>query len=133
MGKAVSVDLRVRMVRGIAAGKSRRSVAAQFEVAPSTAVRLQARYAATGSVEPARQGRPKGSGKLGLCREAIVAKVKAVPDITMPDLAVWLESEHGVRVDPSNLSKFLCREGFTYKKNAAGLGERTLRRESGAA
>ena len=132
MGKAVSLDLRERMVRGIAAGKSRRSVAAQFEVAPSTAVRVQARYALTGSVEPERQGRPKGSGKLGPFREAIVAQVKAKPDITMPDLATWLEANHGVRVDPSNLSKFLCREGFTYKKNAAGIGERTLRRAGGA-
>jgi transposase len=61
MGRAISLDLRVRMVRGIAAGKSRRLVAAQFEVAPSTAVRVQARYAATGSVAPARQGRPRGS------------------------------------------------------------------------
>ncbi|WP_264296490.1 hypothetical protein [Mesorhizobium sp. B4-1-4] len=51
MGKAVSQDLRLRLVRGIAEGKSRRAVAAQFEVAPSTAVRVQARYAATGSVE----------------------------------------------------------------------------------
>jgi len=66
MGKAVSNDLRLRMVRGIAAGKS--------------------------------------------CRE----------------LAAWLETEHGVTADPSNLSKLLCKEGFTYKKNAAGLGERTL-------
>jgi transposase len=106
-------------------------VAAQFEVAPSTAVRVQARYAATGSVAPARQGRPKGSGKLGAFREAIVGKVEVRPDITMPDLAAFLEAEHGVTVDPSNLSKFLCREGFTYKKNAAGLGERTRRRESG--
>lgn len=131
MGKPVSTDLRVRMVRGIAAGRSRRSVAAQFEVAPSTAVRVQARYAATGSVEPARLGRPKGSGKLGPYRDAIIEKVKArpditMPDITMPDLAAWLEADHGVTVDPSNLSKLLCREGFSYKKNAAGLGERTL-------
>ena len=126
MGKAISNDLRVRMVRGIAAGKSRRAVAAQFEVAPSTAVRVQARYAATGSVEPARQGRPKGSGKLGPYREAIVDKVKAQPDITMPDLAAWLEAQHGVTADPSNLSKLLCREGFSYKKNPAGVGERTL-------
>ncbi len=126
MGKSVSSDLRLRMVRGIASGKSRRAVAAQFEVAPSTAVRVQSRYAATGSVEPAKQGRPKGSGKLGPCREAIVDRVKAQPDITMPDLAAWLEAEHGVTVDPSNLSKLLCKEGFTYKKNSAGVGERTL-------
>ena len=75
------------MVRGIASGKSRRAVAAQFEVAPSTAVRVQSRFAATGSVEPARQGRPKDSGKLGPYRDAILDKVKAQPDITMPDLA----------------------------------------------
>ena len=126
MGKAISNDLRVRMVRGIASGKSRRAVAAQFEVAPSTAVRVQARYAATGSVEPARQGRPRGSGKLGPYREVLIEKVKAQPDITMPDLAAWLEAEHGVTADPSNLSKLLCKAGFSYKKNAAGLRERTL-------
>jgi transposase len=81
MGKAVSHDLRLRMVRGIAAGKSRRAMATQFEVAPSTAVRVQSRFAATGSVEPARQGRPRGSGKLGPCTQAILGKVKAQPDI----------------------------------------------------
>jgi transposase len=133
MGKPVSQDLRLRLVRGIADGKSRRAVAAQFEVAPSTAVRLQARYMATGSIEPARQGRPVASGKLGPYREALVGKVKAKPDITMPDLAAWLESEHGVAVDPSNLSKLLCREGFTYKKSPAGVGARALRRQGGAA
>ena len=100
MGKSVSYDIRLRMVRGIAAGKSRRAVAAQFEVAPSTAVRVQARFTATGSVDPAKQERPKGSGKLGPCQEAILDKVKAQPDITMPDLAAWLETAHGVRADP---------------------------------
>jgi len=125
MGRAVSGDLRLRIVRGISEGKSRRAVAAQFEVAPSTAVRIQARYAASGSISPARQGRPAGSGKLGPYREIIIAKVKSKPDITMPDLAIWLEAQHGVSIDPSNLSKLLCREGFTYKKTAAGFRERT--------
>ena len=40
--------------------------------------------------------------------------MKAKPDITMPDLAVWLEAEHGVTLDPSNLSKLLCKVGFSY-------------------
>jgi hypothetical protein len=30
----------------------------------------------------------------------------------MPDLAEWLEAQLGVTIDPSNLSKFLCKEGF---------------------
>lgn len=54
MGKAVSADLRRRIVGGVASGKSRRAVAAQFEVAPPTVVKLQAQLARTGSIEPAR-------------------------------------------------------------------------------
>ena len=90
MGKSVSSDLRLRIVRGVAAGETRRATAARLEVAPSTAVRIQARYARTGSVEPARQGRPAGSGKLGPHRLAIVEKVKAKPDIT--EFEPWLKT-----------------------------------------
>ena len=39
--------------------------------------------------------------------------MKAKPDITMPGLAAWLEEQHGVTVDPSNLSKLLRQEVFT--------------------
>jgi transposase len=132
MGRSISSDLRIRMVRGVADGKSRRAVAAQFEVSASTAVRVQARYAATGSVAASKQGRPAGSGKLGPYRQVLIDKVKDQPDITMPDLADWLEARHGVRADPSNLSKLLCKAGFSYKKTPSGVGERTSRRESRA-
>jgi transposase len=132
MGRSVSLDLRRRMVRGVARGKSIRAVAAQFEVAASTAVRLVARYEATGSVNPARQGREPGSGKLGPHRDFIIERVRRKPDITMPELAALLEAERGVKADPSNISKLLCRAGFTYKKNASGVGTRAQRRQSGA-
>jgi transposase len=132
MGKAISSDLRERIVRGVEAGQSRRAMAARFEVAPSTAVRIEDRYRVTGSVAPAKQGRPRGSGKLGPHRSVIIDKVRAKPDITMPDLAEWLEAQLGVTIDPSNLSKFLCKEGFTYKKSVDGIGERTLRRQGDA-
>ncbi len=124
MVKALSTDLRERMARGMAEGKSRRSVAAQFEVAPSTAVRLQQLIEETGSTEPRQQGRPKGGGKLEPVRDAIIAKVEAEPSITMPALSVWLIEAHGVTAHPANLSKLLCAAGFTYKKNTSGLGER---------
>ena len=121
MGKAISLDLRERLVKGFEAGKSCRALAAQFEVAPSTAVRVVGRYKATGSAAPARQGRPKGSGKLAPFRTALIEQVKAKPDITMPALSSWLEQTHGVSATPSNLSKLLRAAGFSYKKNTAGL------------
>ncbi|MEZ5897635.1 MAG: IS630 family transposase [Parvularculaceae bacterium] len=116
MGRSLSTDIRRRMVLGVDRGKTRRAVAAQFEVAPSTAVRLMARYAATGSVKPARQGRPKGSGKLGPHRDFLIERVREKPDITMPELAAVLETARGVTAHPSCLSKLLCAAGFTYKK-----------------
>lgn len=116
MGQFLSTDLRRRMVRGVEQGKTRRGVAAQFEVAPSTAVRLMSRYEETGSVDPARQGRPPGSGKLGPYKDFLIERVKAQQDITMPELAAVLAAEHAVTVDPSNISKLLCACGFTYKK-----------------
>jgi len=40
MANLISADLRKRMMRGVASGKSMRAVARQFEVAPSTASRV---------------------------------------------------------------------------------------------
>lgn len=129
MGRSISTDLRLRLVRGVERGHSRRAVAAQFEVSPATAVRVQKRYEETGSVEPARQGRPKNSGKLAPYGGFLVAAVAGQPDITMPALATRLEAVHGVKVDPSNISKFLLRLGYSYKKNPAGRRTRTHRCE----
>jgi transposase len=42
--------------------------------------------------------------------------VEAEPAITMPALAARLLDEHGVVVAPAMLSRFLCRRGFTYKR-----------------
>lgn len=125
MAHALSVDLRRRVTNAISNGQSRRAAAEQFAISAATAVRWQKRLEETGSTEPDAIGRPKGSGKLGPYRDAIIARVEAQPDITMPDLAAWLVAQHGVGADPSSLSRLLCRAGFTYKKNAAGVGERT--------
>ena len=123
MGKPISSDLRERILRGWKLANR----AAPWRLASRLRPRRRcaSRRVTRRPDRSRRQGRPKGSGKLGPYREVIIGKVKAKPDITMPDLAIWLEAEHGVSVDPSNLSKFLCRQGFTYKKTAAGLGART--------
>lgn len=129
MGKACSSDLRTRMVRGVEDGISCRGVADRFEVAPSTAVRLWKRYAATGSVAPMKQGRPPGSGKLGPHKEFLVAQVRARPDQTLQELAETLKMERGVEAHKTCIGKALRAAGFTYKKNSAGLGARARRRE----
>lgn len=132
MAHSYSSDLRQRIVDAISQGRSRRGAASDFRISAATAVRLKQRLDRTGSIEPSPQGRPRDSGKLGPFRDVIIAKVEAQPDITMPELAAWLDAQHGVSADPSNLSKLLCRAGFTFKKNADGGGTRTRRCSPGA-
>jgi transposase len=125
MGKSYSLDLRERVIDFVGAGGSRRQAASHFDVSPSFAVKLWRRREKTGSLEPAKQGRPAGGGKLANCRNFLIAQVKKQPDTTMPELAAILEAERGVKASPASLSRFLCRAGFTYKKNASGGGART--------
>jgi transposase len=125
MGKSSSVDLRVRIVGEIERGRSCRSAARRFGVSAATAVRLAQRKAQTGSVAPARQGRPKGSGVLDRHADALIGWVEADGDITMPELAGRLLAERGVKAHPASLSRLLIQRGFTVKKNAAGERSRS--------
>jgi transposase len=125
MGKSHSVDLRQRVVAMVASGQSRRAAARHFGVSNSSAIKLLQRQNRNGTIAPARQGRPPGSGKLSAYRDFLVAQVEEKPDITMPELARRLEEKHGVVVPPSSLSRFLILQGFTYKKTADGIGTRT--------
>ena len=94
-----------------------REAARRFGVSASTAIRIAASQAARGTLAPRRQGRPPGQGKLATYLGFLVELVEAVPDITMPELARALEAEHGVKVDPSSISRALIRAGMMYKKS----------------
>lgn len=120
MGRAHSGDLRERVYGEIAEGGSRRAAARRFGVSASTGVRLARRMAETGSLAPARQGRPPGGGKLAAHRDALIRWVEAEGDITMPELAARLAEERQMVVHPASLSRFLRATGYTVKKNAAG-------------
>lgn len=130
MGKGYSSDLRERVYGEIERGGSRRSAARRFGVSASTSVRLAQRMAAKGTLAPEKQGRPRGGGKLAAHADVLIRWVEEDGDITMPELAAKLAAERGVVAHPASLSRFLIVEGFTVKKNAAGIRSRA-RRERG--
>jgi transposase len=125
--QSYSLDLRVRVAGFVEAGHSCRAAARHFEVSDSFAIKLMQRQRRTGSPAPARQGRPRGTGKLAPYEAFLIRAVEKKPDITMPDLAARLWEQHGVSAAPATLSRLLCRCGFTYKKTADGRGVRTRR------
>ena len=127
MTHSYSLDLRVRVAAFVEAGHSRRAAARHFKVSDSFAIKLMQRQRQCGSPAPARQGRPRGTGKLACYEAFLIRMVEARPDITMPELAARLLDEHGVSAAPATLSRLLCRRGFTYKKSPDGRGVRTRR------
>ncbi len=110
------------------------AAARHFHVSASFVMKLMARARVTGTIEPARQGRPPGRGKLTPFAGFLGTRVDAEPDITMPELAEALFETHGVRVTPAALSRFLIREGYSYKKTliATERGREKVRRERDA-
>lgn len=124
MGKPLSLDLRRRIVSFVEAGHSCRAAADRFDVSPSSAIKLMQLWRHTGSVEPAPQGRPRGS-RLDAVRDFLVRTVERHPDITMPELAERLWQARQVEAPPPVLSRFLIGLGFSYKKIADRHGTRT--------
>jgi transposase len=132
MGKPLSVDLRERVVAFVGSGHSRRAAARHFHVSASFVMKLMARARVTGTLEPARQGRPPGKGKLTPFARFLGTRVDAEPDITMPELAEALFEAHGVRASPAALSRFLIRNGYSYKKNSDRNRTRTQKGQTAA-
>ena len=80
----LSIDLRERILGYVLKGNSRRKAAEKFAVSASSAVRIAARYAATGSVVP-KTGKRGRRSKLEAHRDYLVRRIAEAPDITMPE------------------------------------------------
>lgn len=138
MTKSYSLDLRERVVGFVEAGGSRHAAAAHFGVSVSFVVKLMAAFRATGSLEAKPEGGWRYS-KLDPHRDFVLRRVAEKDDITMPELAAELAARSTV-VAPSSISRWLIRNGYRFKKNAArqragsaGRGSRTPGMEGQAA
>jgi len=116
MGKSLSLDIRERVVALVDKGVSCHEAARRLCISAASAVRIMQRKKRTGGVKAAPQGRPRRS-KLDAASVWLRARVEAQPDITMPELAEALKTEHDLAATPAMLSRHLIhRLGFTYKK-----------------
>jgi transposase len=116
MTRALSNDLRERVVAAVEAGESCRSVAARFGVAVSSAVKWSQRYRVTGSVAPGKMG---GHRKRVLepHRAFIAERINQTPHLSLHRLKDELAAR-GVKVSHDAVWRFLRREGLSFKKNA---------------
>ena len=126
MSKALSVDLRERVVRAVSEGASCRRVAMRFGVSASSAVRWCARLRETGSVVPGALGGDRRSRRIEAHAALILQEVERTPDMTLAELKAAL-SASGICAGIATLWRFLNRRGITLKKRRRMPPSRTDR------
>ena len=125
MSKALSVDLRERVVAAVAAGSSRRSAAARFGVSISSAIRWCAQLRDTGTVAPGPLGGDRLSKRIEAHAALILGLKEWKPDMTLAEIRAEL-AKAGVRVGIGTLWRFFDRHGIARKKRRRTPPSRTV-------
>lgn len=113
MGRALSGDLRSRVLKASDEGMSARQAAARFGVGVSSAIGWIAR-AKIGELAPRPQGRRRASS-LDAYEAFIVGLIEERKDITLNEMVERLVAEQSVRISRSALSAWLGGHGWTFK------------------
>lgn len=116
MTKALSLDLRRRVVDAIEHGLSCRQAAERFGVSASSAIRWLDRLKKQGDVAAQRQGGDRKSGRIEAEADFLLGAVAETPDITLVELREKLQAR-GVSVGVGTLWRFFDRRRITFKKS----------------
>ena len=120
MPRAYSQDLRDRVIKAVTeGGESRHAAARRFGVSPASAIKWVQHYERHGS----RRDRGTGGHRPSPVRQHrgwLLSQAEANSSLTLRLLCDLLRAKHGVRADPSILSRFFRAEGVSFKKKRAG-------------
>jgi transposase len=121
-------ELRVRVIRFVEGGGSRREAADQFDVSVSSAIRWMQRFRDDGTCE----AMPRGGSTSPLEKHSqwILALVNEQPDLTLGEIVSALHKRR-IPTSRSALSRFFARHAITFKKKPASGGAKASRRGSG--
>jgi transposase len=127
MSRALSNDLRQRVVAAVTGGMSRRQAAERFGVSAASAVRWAMLAAATGRVEPKKRGGRQHASPIEAHADFIRGVVEREADITLKELQAELEAQRGLHVGLGTLWRFFERHHITRKKRRPTPRSRTAR------
>lgn len=118
MAKALSQDLRDRVVAAIDGGLSRRGAAARFGVSVSSAIRWHQLAREHGRAVARKPGGDQRSSKTDVHAEQIMALLEEQGDITLVEIQSG-RADRGISVGIGTLWRFFKRHGITRKKDRA--------------
>lgn len=126
MSKALSVDLRERVVAAIAGGLSRREAATRFGVSASSAIRWWSQHRESGTVAPKALGGDRRSARIEAHAPLILGILAQQPDITLVELRAELAGA-GFQAGVTTLWRFFERRRITLKKTQRMRRSKTAR------
>ena len=115
MTAPLSNDLRLRVVKAIEGGLSRRAAAAKFEVSIASAVRWYQRFKRTGGIEPDAIGGDHHSHRAEAHAARILEWIDEQRDLTLVEIRDRL-AEEGHLFAPATIWRLLDRHNYTVKK-----------------
>jgi transposase len=115
MSKALSLDLRIRVLAAIAGGLSCRQTALRFGVSASSAIRWRALERSQGDARPKPLGGDRRSGRIEARKATILSVLEETPDIAIEELRQVL-GEKGLSFGFGTIRRFFARHDITRKK-----------------
>ena len=122
MSKALSLDLRIRVLEAVAEGLSHRVAAARFGVSAASVSRWRRRARVEGDPRPRVLGGDRRSGRIEAHRALILGVLAETPDITIEELRRLLAGR-GLDFGYGTIQRFLIRHQMTRKKKTGHASE----------
>jgi len=126
MSKALSLDLRVRVLAAVEAGASHREAAERFGVSAASVSRWRALAREKGEPRPGPLGGDRRSGRIEAQGGLIRALLEETPDLTVQELRATL-AKRGHAFGYGTLQRFFRRHAITRKKRLRTPASRTAR------
>ena len=126
MSKALSLDLRVRVLAAVKAGASHRQAAERFGVSAASVSRWRTLARERGEPRPGPLGGDRRSGRIEAQGGLIRALLEKTPEITVEELRAAL-AERGHAFGYGTLQRFFRRHAITRKKRPRTPASRTVR------
>ena len=125
MAKALSLDLRTRVLAAVDEGASHRQAAARFGVSAASVSRWRALERMQGDARPGPLGGDRRSGRVEGQAGLILRLVEETPDMTIEELRGELAARgHGFGY--GTIQRFFVRRGITRKKSPRTPASRTV-------
>ena len=119
MPRPCSLDLRMRVLREVEAGGSRREAAECVEVSASSAIKWMRRLKQTGSIA----AKPSGGSisPLEVHTDVLLGLIVAQPDLTLDEIVVVMRKRR-IAGSRSAVWRFFRRHNISFKKNSVRGG-----------